>query len=87
MSDEAVEIGNIQRRVRDLALWVKENGPQCMVEQKHCEEGSPERLYWHYGYLVAMRDILHLFGIDEPITPTTTKEVLIYQAEKDAKED
>jgi hypothetical protein len=34
---------------------------QARNEQKHLYEGSSERVYWHYGYAMALRDILRIF--------------------------
>ncbi len=49
-------------RAEGLKRWMKENAPACMAEQKHLDEGSAERAYWHYGYLSALRDILILMS-------------------------
>ena len=38
-----------------MRAWLKEHAPECFEEQKHADEGRRERVYWHYGYLVAMR--------------------------------
>jgi hypothetical protein len=40
--------------------WLAENFPECFTEQKHLDQGSAERTYWHYGYLCALRDTLKL---------------------------
>lgn len=35
--------------------------PQLVLathEQKHLDNGSVERTYWHYGYMVALKDVL-----------------------------
>lgn len=54
----------IKRALEDsassVAEWLKENGPDCAEEQAHLDEDSRERVYWHYGYLVALRDALAL---------------------------
>jgi hypothetical protein len=34
-------------------------GPQLRGD-KHLDEGTPERAYWHAGYLTAMRDVLRM---------------------------
>ena len=60
MATETNEIAQVERRIADLTAWLKENAPACGVEQKHLEEGSQERVYWHYGYMVALRDTLQL---------------------------
>ena len=48
----------IATRERDLTCWIRDNAPQVAGEQKHLDEGSEARAYWHYGYLMALRDIL-----------------------------
>ena len=47
----------IQERIDDLTEWLNENGADCSCEQAHLDQGSTERLYWHYGYLIALRDV------------------------------
>lgn len=47
------------KRKRELAAWLRENGNGCEDEQRHLDEGTSERVYWHYGYLMALQDILH----------------------------
>lgn len=48
----------IKTRIDQLRSWLRENGYDCQREQKHLDEGTPERIYWHYGYLSALVDIL-----------------------------
>jgi hypothetical protein len=57
-SDEGTLEGALEARVRDLREWLREHGPDCATEQKHLDEGSAERTYWHYGYLSALIDTL-----------------------------
>ena len=67
MARESTEFRKIEARKKDLADWLAQNAPQCAAEQKHLEEGSQERAYWHYGYLVALRDVMRLMvGEDRP---------------------
>ena len=50
----------LERRIDALMEWLaKENGVS-MGEQRHLDSGTPERLYWHYGYYMALRDILEM---------------------------
>ena len=49
-------------RAEGLRQWIKENAPNCPVEQKLLDEGSVERAYWHYGYLSALQDLLKLMS-------------------------
>lgn len=60
MSQDATEL--IEQRIRNMTAWLKENGPDCVTEQAHLDEGSRERVYWHYGYMVALRDALKLLA-------------------------
>lgn len=65
--DTIADLAAIERRAKDTADWLKENGRECFDEQKHLDQGSQERIYWHYGYLVALRDVYsHLTGQSLP---------------------
>lgn len=58
----------IQERIDGIKTWLEANAPTIHIGQKHLDEGSIERAYWHYGYLVALRDARNLLlGFD--ITP------------------
>ena len=50
----------LQHRAEGIDDWLREIGSSCKTEQKHCEEGTVERVYWHYGYAVAVKDVLNL---------------------------
>lgn len=53
-------IQKLEARISTLSEWLLENGSACDDEQAHLNEGTPERVYWHYGYLVALKDVLGL---------------------------
>ena len=55
--DRAADLSPIERRAKGISDWLKENGRECFQEQKHLDQDTQERLYWHYGYLVALRDM------------------------------
>lgn len=55
--EEITDIAALEKRASGLQNWLKENAPDVFAEQKHLDEGSQERVYWHYGYLVAVRDV------------------------------
>lgn len=57
---EVADISALEKRVKDLQDWLKENAPEVFAQQKHLDEGSQERVYWHYGYFAAVRDIYRL---------------------------
>jgi hypothetical protein len=53
---------SVGRRIDDLVEWLSEHAPRCDSEQAHLRAGSPERVYWHYGYLIALRDLQRLMA-------------------------
>ena len=55
-------IASLEKRRDDLIAWLKKEDPGCFRQQKHLEEGTAERVYWHYGYLTAVRDTLRLLS-------------------------
>jgi hypothetical protein len=58
MSD-VLDLQRLRDRERGIQKWIKENHPTIQSEQKHLDEGSTERAYWHYGYMVGVRDVLN----------------------------
>jgi hypothetical protein len=50
----------IERRITNMSEWLRENSPYCFHDQKHLDEDTVERTYWHYGYLVALKDVRRL---------------------------
>jgi hypothetical protein len=52
----------LSRRAEQIALWLKDNTPVCQEEQKHPDPDTPELVYWHYGYLRAIRDALNFLN-------------------------
>ena len=52
----------LQRRAEELKSWLDAKGRECWDEQKHLQEGSPEQIYWHFGYFSALRDVLKHLG-------------------------
>lgn len=56
---------SLAQRERVLSEWLKKNHPEVVAEQKHLDEGSVERAYWHYGYMVALRDVMRLLTTSE----------------------
>lgn len=51
-------------RIKGLKDWLIEQDPNCFKEQKHLDEGTPERIYWHYGELMTL--IALRKGLDNP---------------------
>ncbi|MEQ1812219.1 MAG: hypothetical protein ABL889_19985 [Terricaulis sp.] len=52
----------LARRIEGIAAWLEEQMPACFDEQAHTREGTRERVYWHYGYMVALRDMQRLLA-------------------------
>jgi len=55
--DEILDLPPFKKRANGISDWLKENDQECFDEQKHLNPGTLERIYWHYGDLVALRDI------------------------------
>ena len=68
MSD-TLDFTPLQDRIDDIRKWLlqPEQAPVVFDEQLHITEGTRERVYWHYGYQVAIGDVLaYLTGDREP---------------------
>jgi len=56
--------------------WLKDLHPETFKEQKHLDRGSPERAYWHHGYMMAIGDIFFgAFNGPEDIAEQVVKDV------------
>ena len=56
--NEAIE--KIRERIEDIEKWLLENGNGCKKQQGHLVEKSIERVYWHFGYMMALKDVNRL---------------------------
>lgn len=57
----------IQGRADQLKDWLAKHAPDTTKEQRHLDEGTRERAYWHYGYVSALQDVLRLLETgDQP---------------------
>lgn len=63
MSEQLKNFDAVLQRHANHFDWLKKNHPEVFVEQKHCEEGSSERAYWHHGYMMAIRDVMRILGV------------------------
>ena len=57
-------VGRLQERYTDLEEWLAAHAPDCGHAQVHLDAGTPERAYWHYGYAIALKDVLALLTGD-----------------------
>ena len=48
----------LRSRADGQGEWLLQQKPEIFEEQMHCQEGTIERIYWHYGYRVALMDVL-----------------------------
>lgn len=54
------------RRVNAQQDWLRTHDPKVFEEQKHADPlPSSERSYWHYGYMVALRDVISMIEQEE----------------------
>lgn len=59
-------INRLEQRIATIELWLAEQSSDVAQEQRHLDAGTPERKYWHYGYMVALRDVLRLISGQSP---------------------
>jgi hypothetical protein len=67
MKDAMTDTRRIEERIKGIREWLKTEAPECFVEQKHSEEGTQERIYWHHGYMMGLRDALRVFIGDSAV--------------------
>jgi hypothetical protein len=48
---------DIENRIEGLENFLATQDIDVKEEQAHLNDGSRERLYWHYGYLMALKDM------------------------------
>jgi hypothetical protein len=59
------EIVAVENRAIELKQWIQKNAPEALTQQMHLDESTQERIYWHYGYMTALRDVLRLLTNSE----------------------
>lgn len=69
--DNTLDLSGLIARTRGIQKWLKRAHPSCFANQEHLNEGSKERAYWHYGYMVALNDALKLLTGDGPLSHDT----------------
>jgi len=50
--------------------WLKDEYPSIAQEQKHLDKGTVEQGYWHFGYAMALKDVLSRMSKLQPNQPT-----------------
>ena len=59
MSLEA-DLAILVARRDGIRTWLDEEAPYTAHDQKHLDEATPERVYWHYGYQSALADVIEM---------------------------
>jgi hypothetical protein len=59
------KIALIEQRRDGIRRWLEDEAPHAAFDQKHLDDASPERAYWHHGYQAALSDVLELFTLAE----------------------
>jgi hypothetical protein len=67
-TDYVNDLSPLANRARGILKWLKRTDSACFSEQRHLDEGSEERVYWHYGYMVALNDALKLLAGEAPLS-------------------
>jgi hypothetical protein len=57
---EEAQMEALYAKADAISHWLREHAPYCEASQKHLEEGTAERAYWHFGYVRAVQDCLRL---------------------------
>ncbi len=54
------KIALLEQRRDDIRRWLEDEAPHAAFDQKHLDDASPERAYWHHGYQAALSDVIDL---------------------------
>lgn len=58
MADLRSVLTQFRERRDGQRAWLAKTAPRISEEQRHTVEGTTERAYWHYGYMVALHDVI-----------------------------
>jgi len=50
----------MSEKIADITTWLEREAHGIEKTQKHLDEGTVERAYWHYGYVCGARDFMAL---------------------------
>jgi hypothetical protein len=53
-------LAHLIRRRNGIREWLDDVAPYAAHDQKHLDENTPERAYWHYGYQSALADVIEM---------------------------
>jgi hypothetical protein len=64
-------IALLQRRRDGIRQWLDDEAPYTDGDQRHLDQSTPERAYWHHGYQAALDDVIALL---KPLEQTSGSE-------------
>jgi hypothetical protein len=70
--DSILDLEPLRQRAEGVRDWLTEKGRGCFEEQKHTRADTQEKIYWHYGYLSALTDVLNF--LSRELTNQTTAD-------------
>jgi hypothetical protein len=68
------DLSVIQALAKGMHRWLKQNGRGCFDKQKHVRAGSQEKIYWRYGYMVALMDVKCFLAGKDPNRSRLSRE-------------
>ncbi len=66
MKSDRETTDKLRSRADEIQRWLEDEAPYTVADQRHLDEHTPERAYWHHGYLMALRDVLRLIETEPP---------------------
>jgi hypothetical protein len=73
-TDHVSDLSPLIERTKGINKWLMDVGPSCFAEQRHLNAGSVERVYWHYGYMVALNDALRILTGEAPLIQASNSQ-------------
>jgi hypothetical protein len=52
----------LRRRRDSIRDWLDDEAPYTAHDQRHLDQDTPERAYWHHGYQAALTDVLEMLS-------------------------
>ncbi len=65
-----IALDKLRERARDVEAWLRRDHATEIQHARHLDEGTRERVYWHHGYAIALRDALRLIVGSDDDQPT-----------------
>ncbi len=64
----------LEKRIAPMSRWLAQHAPYCATDQAHLDEGTRERAYWHYGYVVALTDVRDVLRNGRRLPPRVPRD-------------